>query len=355
MSEQSEFLARVLRTGARTFAAYAATELLRTSSEHDASRGGEAFAVWQQWLCVRVEELSAALAAEQPSLFKTQVQWARDCASARGVSSDHVRAGLLALRDVLQTELPAPVRPLADRYLEVAFEVFDTEPAGLSSGLSADSRYGRLASSYLLAIFEGDRRRASRLLLDAVDKPETVRALYARVLLPAQAELGRMWLAGEINVAEEHFASQTTKMVMGQLLARAAIMPPNGKTMLAAAVTGNWHDIGLCALADVFEMAGWRSIQLGADVPAADVVQAVEFFDADLLALSATLHVQIQTVKATIQAVRSGPRGDVVKILVGGLAFNGTPHLATGIGADGHAYDLDEAERLAARLVGLTT
>jgi hypothetical protein len=26
-----------------------------------------------------------------------------------------------------------------------------------------------------------------------------------------------MWLAGEINVAEEHFASQATRMVMAQL------------------------------------------------------------------------------------------------------------------------------------------
>ncbi len=45
----------------------------------------------------------------------------------------------------------------------------------------------------------------------------SVGELYLNVLLPAQAELGRMWLAGEINVAEEHFASQATRMVMAQL------------------------------------------------------------------------------------------------------------------------------------------
>ena len=40
-----------------------------------------------------------------------------------------------------------------------------------------------------------------------------------------------------------------------------------------AAVAGNQHDIGLHAVADFFEMAGWRSILLGADVPAADLAQ----------------------------------------------------------------------------------
>ena len=162
-----------------------------------------------------------------------------------------------------------------------------------------------------------------------------------------------MWLTGEINVAEEHFASQTTKTVMGQLLSRAQPRPPNGKTVLAAAVAGNQHDIGLCAVADFFEMAGWRTIQLGADVPIGDLVQAVECFDVDLLALSASLNVQLETVKSTIRAVRSGPRGGEVKILVGGLAFADGGSLATEMGADGCASDPDEAVRLGCQLVGL--
>ena len=106
-----------------------------------------------------------------------------------------------------------------------------------------------------------------------------------------------MWLTGEINVAEEHFASHTTKMVLAQLLSRAPLQPPRGKTLLAAAVAGNRHDIGLYVVADFFEMAGWRTIQLGADVPIVDLVQAVECFEVDLLALSASLNVQLATVK----------------------------------------------------------
>ncbi|MFO7900020.1 MAG: cobalamin-dependent protein, partial [Planctomycetota bacterium] len=100
---------------------------------------------------------------------------------------------------------------------------------------------------------------------------------------------------GEINVAEEHFASQTTKMVMAQLLLKAVPKPPNGKTILAAAAANNQHDIGLQAVADFFEMEGWRTIQLGANVPVDDLVKAVECFQVDLLALSAALHVQIET------------------------------------------------------------
>ena len=118
-------------------------------------------------------------------------------------------------------------------------------------------------------------------------------------------------------------------------------------------MAGNRHDIGLHAVADFFEMAGWRSIQLGADVPINDLIQAVECFDVDLLALSAALHVQLETVRSTMQAVRNGPRGDVVKILAGGRAFAGSRNLAIEMGADGYAANPDEAVRLGGELVGL--
>jgi methanogenic corrinoid protein MtbC1 len=353
MSQNNEFLARVLKNGARAFAGYASSELLESHANAGEGWGPDPFSAWQSFLSVRVQELAAAVAAEQPSLFTSQVHWAKTVLTARGVSTEPFQAGLATLSNVLEKEIPESVQPLATQYLDEAINSFDQQLTDVSAPLLPDTTHGRLASSYLLALLEGDRRRASRVILDAVDQPENVRDMYLNVLMPAQAELGRMWQAGEINVAEEHFTSQTTKMVMGQLLAHAHFEPPNGKCMMAAAVAGNQHDIGLCAVANFFEMAGWRAIQLGADVPIGDVVQAVEDFKVDLLALSASLNVQLDTVKSTIQAVRSGPRGDVVKVLVGGMAFADSDKLADEVGADGYANDPGEAVRLGGQLVGL--
>jgi methanogenic corrinoid protein MtbC1 len=288
-------------------------------------------------------------------MFTSQVRWAKTALAARGVSAEHFRAGLSLLKSVLDKELPQQVRPLAAQYLDEAIDAFDEQPADASVRLLPDTPHGHVASNYLLALLEGDRRRASRVVLDAIDRPESVPDIYLHVLMPAQAELGRMWLTGEINVAEEHFASYTTKMVMGQALAHAAFQPPNGKTLLAAAVAGNQHDIGLCAVADFFEMDGWRTIQLGADVPVGDLVQAVECFDVDLLALSACLNVQVETVKSTIRAVRGAPRGEVLKILVGGLAFADSRDLAVEMGANGYAGNAHEAVQLGGQLVGLSS
>jgi methanogenic corrinoid protein MtbC1 len=342
-----------LKSGSRAFGAYASGELLEAHAEAGDGWGTDPFAAWQNCLSLRVEELAAAVAAEQPRLFTSQVGWAKTVLAARDVSTEHFRAGLTALRNVLLKELPEPVQPLATQYLDEAIGAFDEQTVDLSAPLQPDTPHGQIASSYLLAVLEGDRRRASQVILNALDQSESVPDLYLHVLMPAQAELGRLWATGEINVAEEHFASHTTKMVMSQLLSRAAFQPPNGKTVLAAAVAGNQHDIGLCAVANFFEMAGWRTIQLGADVPIADLVQAVEFFLVDLLVLSVALNVQLDTFKSTIQAARSSSRGDVVKILAGGLAFADSGSLAVEMGADRYAADPEEAVRLGGQLVGL--
>jgi hypothetical protein len=63
--------------------------------------------------------------------------------------------------------------------------------------------------------------------------------------MPAQAELGMMWHADEISVAEEHFVSPTTRKVIAQVMARAPRLPTKGKTMfrptdLRFSPVGDW-------------------------------------------------------------------------------------------------------------------
>ena len=97
----------------------------------------------------------------------------------------------------------------------------DGEPAGLAKRMTAATPEEKLATEYLVAILEGDRRKAGRLILQAANEGRSISDLYFLVLQPAQEELGRMWVLDEINVAEEHFATATTRMVMAQLQARA--------------------------------------------------------------------------------------------------------------------------------------
>src|SRR5690606_1244081 len=153
-------------------------------------------------------------------------------------------------------------------------------------------------------------------------------------LIPVQHELGRLWQACELNVAEEHFATATTSMVMAQLLALAEAerKPPDGRTLLAACAEGDPPELGIRMPADIFELEGWRVVPLGASVPAYDIALAAEYFDADLVALSGTLPVHVDRLQDAVRLLRE--QHDA-RIIVGGNVFRAEPDLWRTIGADG--------------------
>jgi len=70
-----------------------------------------------------------------------------------------------------------------------------------------------------------------------------------------------------------------------------------------------------------------------------------------LVGLSASQGTQLETVRQTINAIRSSEPGDAPKIIVGGFAFAGSEHLAPQLGADGYAPDPAAAVELGRRLV----
>lgn len=348
-----ELVAGVLRKSAGALAGYAAGDLLEVRPSAGRAFGADSFSMWRNWLTGRTEELAAAIAVGKPELFVSQIQWGRTVLEARGVEADHFRAGVECLGQVLTNELPNETDKLANEYIRAALEQFDGEAQEACSRLHPETPSGRLASRYLLAALEGDRRRAREIVLKEGAAELPIPRIYLEVVLPAQEEVGRMWLANEISVAEEHFATATTRTVLAQLLAKAPIRQPNGKTVMTAAVVGNRHDIGLQAVCDFFEMDGWKAIQLGADVPVGDLVDAIGCFQVDLLALSVAQTVQLESLRHTIQAVRKGGDSETPKILVGGLAVSHCPEAALEMGADAHASSPIDAVKTADALFGL--
>lgn len=351
MEETNLFAANILRSGARAFAGFAASELLESAPEAREGFGADPFGSWQDFLAARVEELAAALAVDRPALFAAQARWAADLIEGRGAKPALVRAGLEKLRGVLAAELPPEAGAAATALLDQALASLAARPERPAPALAPDTPHRALAARYLVAILEGDRKKARDLVLERARAGVPAAELYLEVLAPAEAEIGRLWHANEISVAEEHFATATTEMVAAQIAALAAERPSNGKTVLAAAAPGNRHDLGLRLLAHLFEIEGWRAIHLGADVPIPDLLDAVEAFQPDVLALSVSLAVEIPAAKAAIEAVRASARGRTLPILAGGHAFAAAPDLWRELGADASGATAAEALAAAERLV----
>jgi methanogenic corrinoid protein MtbC1 len=344
------FAAELLERSAAGFAGYAASLLLARNPAIRDRFGPDPHAAWKTHLNQRVLELGAALTTGQPNLFSTRVLWTAKAFRARGQNLGDLRHSLEALRDILAERLPEPARAAPISYLEQSLTALSAPVQAEASDLDPARAGDRLALEYLQKVLEGDVAGAIRGVLAAVEGGFDVRAAYLEVLLPAQREIGRLWHLGEANVAEEHLVTGTTHRLMSILANGAKAAPPNGLTAVVAAVSSNAHDVGLRAVADLYQLEGWRTIFLGADVPGEDLPSVLAYFEANLLLLGATLSTHITRVEQTIAAIRAKSERPV-RILVGGAAFDESQDLWHRVGADGYAPTVAEALALGRALV----
>jgi methanogenic corrinoid protein MtbC1 len=353
MEHPNPFLAELLQRSASGFAGFAAGILVDRIADADNRYPPDAFASWKAHLTQRVIELSAAIAAAEPKLFVARVTWSRKAFVAHDRDIDDLRASLEVLREVLLAHLPDDVSEDSAVYIDKALEIFDSE-AGTpdDSFLEPISKEAKLALQYLQLVLEGNVSEAIAKVTQAAQNGMDAQAVYTDVLMPAQREIGRLWHLGDVTVAEEHLVTFATQRSMAILANSAPDAAGNGKTVITAAVAGNAHDIGLRAVADMYQLAGWRSIFLGSDVPMRDLPAMLTFFEADLLLLGATLSTHIQKVAETIQVIRDRCERNV-KIIVGGAAFDEAPQLWRRMNSDGYADTIDGAVALGNKLLNL--
>lgn len=209
-----------------------------------------------------------------------------------------------------------------------------------------------LAAAYLDALLVGERHRASQLVLDAVEEGTSVKEIYLNVFQPCQREIGRLWQRNEVSVAEEHYVTAATQLIMSQLYPRIFSARKTGRRLVATCVGGELHEIGVRMVADFFEMEGWDTYYLGANTPTDSVLETLESRQPDLLGISATITFNLDGVIDLVRKVRSADIGDGLHILVGGRPFNQAKGLWERVGADAYALDAQEAIQKAEELLG---
>ena len=217
--------------------------------------------------------------------------------------------------------------------------------------IEGDTSIDNLARQYLEALLRADRQGASRMILNDVQNGESIKKIYTQVFQRTQREVGRLWQTNQISVAQEHYCTAATQMVMSQLYPYIFSGERKDHRLVAACVGGELHEIGARMVADFFEMEGWDTYFLGANTPPDTIVATVLERKADLLALSATMTFHIGKVAEIISLLRAKESSVRTRVLVGGYPFNLSPDLWEKIGADGYAPDAETAVQEAAKLI----
>ena len=295
--------------------------------------------------------LSESISAGEPQIFIEYVRWIKKLFRGLHFPDQVTTMTLDCTRTVLKEYLSPVQQSLVAGYIAYGIQEMDVDVVEDTSFIRPDNPHFELAMSFHESLICGDKKTASRLITKAVENNVPIKEIYMRVFEVSQYEIGRKWLAGEISVAQEHFCSAATQMIMSQLYPYIFSGEKSGKSMVAASIGGELHEIGIRMVSDFFEMDGWNTYYLGANTPARSLLNAVDQYHASVIGLSIAMPYHGQILKQTIGEIRSHALGDGLKILVGGNAIIRRNGNYQAFGADGYAENAEDAVEVANRLL----
>jgi 5-methyltetrahydrofolate--homocysteine methyltransferase len=201
------------------------------------------------------------------------------------------------------------------------------------------------------AIIDGKAPVVKELTQKALSKGIKPADIFPKVIVPAMDEVGHRMRNCEFFIPEVLIAARAARAatdILRPLLVDDATARSAG-TVVCCTVKGDLHDIGKNIVSMMLESAGFRIIDLGADISPEEIVEAVREHSANLVAMSALLTTTMVNMKAVIEALTAAGLREQVKVMVGGAPV--TESWAQTIGADGYGKDAPAAVELARSLV----
>ncbi len=200
-------------------------------------------------------------------------------------------------------------------------------------------------------LYDGEDGQVAELVQEALDQGMGPGEVLSGGLIAGMDEVGKDFKAGDLFVPEVLIAARAMHAgmaVLRPLLAEGEV-PTAGKCLIGT-VQGDLHDIGKNLVRMMLEGAGFEMVDLGTDVKADAIVEAVREHQPVLLGMSALLTTTMVNMRSIIEALTEAGLRDSLKIMIGGAPV--TAAFAEEIGADAYAPDAASAVDVARSLAG---
>jgi 5-methyltetrahydrofolate--homocysteine methyltransferase len=182
--------------------------------------------------------------------------------------------------------------------------------------------------------------------MQALDEGISAQKILDEGLLKGMNELGVMFKNNEVFVPEVLMAAKAlnagTEILKAKMLEEGI---DSIGTVVIATVAGDMHDIGKNLVRMMMEGAGFKMIDLGIDVSAEKIIDAIKENNPDIVALSALLTTTMEHQRDIVKAIEAAGLRDNVKIMIGGAPI--TDEFCADIGADSYTPDAAAAAEMA--------
>ena len=156
-----------------------------------------------------------------------------------------------------------------------------------------------------LALLKAHQVTALRQLLTRALAQRGLQPFVIEVVVPLNELVGNAWIAGELQIFEEHLYAEQLQHLLRHALGSLSL-GAQGPRILLTTLPGEQHKLGLLMAEACLAVEGAQCISLGIQTPAWDIVQAARAHQVDIVGLSFSLAMPAKTARAGVAELRRG-------------------------------------------------
>jgi DNA-binding transcriptional MerR regulator len=154
---------------------------------------------------------------------------------------------------------------------------------------SSNSSLENIIDSLIITMIDMDEIKFNSIVNKAISKHGFTNA-FLTVVYPFLEKIGVLWMAGDINPAQEHFVVNLIRQkLISAVDGFSNQFNPNAQKFLLFLPEGEWHEIGLLFALYLIKEAGHEVLYLGQSVPYSDVLATGSARDFDYILVSSTV------------------------------------------------------------------
>ncbi len=210
-----------------------------------------------------------------------------------------------------------------------------------------------LTNDFVDLLLAGQEAPAIERTRSALEQGASPQDFFQFVITPALEEIGRRFEELEIFLPELAISGETvqaiSETVINPALAIASQEQSRQGTVVLGTVQGDLHDIGKNMVGLMLSVHGFKVIDLGTNVPPAEIVQRAEKEGADIIAMSALLMTCLPYMKDVLDRLVALGLRSKYAVIIGGAPTS--PEVARAFGADAYGASAAEAVRISRELM----
>ncbi|GGD10289.1 HD domain-containing phosphohydrolase [Pontibacillus salipaludis] len=172
---------------------------------------------------------------------------------------------------------------------------------------------------YLSSLLNADKQLAEHKLNKIIDNMR-IENIFTEVFAESMREIGEMYEAGEISVAEEHVATYMTKELMKTFSKEDKDLGKRHGKVLLTTIGDEEHSLPLELFSETLKLNEWETYNFHPSIPLNELIYFVKTNKISVIGFSVIMKENIPLLESSIQFIRKALPS--VKILVGG------PHIS---------------------------